>query len=346
MKDVLYPLRKLHGLIHEWRTCVLPIYLERVLKQKKVFLIFTPEYGNLGDHAIAKSEKNLLDELNISYTEITGVQLKSIQGVGALRVFNGATILITGGGFLGTLWFSAELLVRDIIKNNPRSKILLFPNTIYYEEGDWGANELQKSIEAYNGHKNLRIYARERISYELMSGLYNNVRLAPDMVLRLNECRNDRKRDGCVLCLRSDIEKTLAEDNRKCIEEQVHRLFKERVLYQDMVMPYNISIDQREAELEKQFDKFRRAELVVTDRLHGMIFSAITGTPCIVVNSKSPKVRGCYEWIKDLGYVHFCEDVSKIAELYRSIPKKEWKYDNSRLGPLYDQLCKELKEIT
>ena len=324
----------------------MPIYFDRVFNKKKVFLLFTPDYRNLGDHAIAKSEEALLKELNISYTEITYFHLIRLKRLGALGVLNGSALLITGGGYLGTIWYSAELLLRDIIKNNPRSKILLFPNSIYYEESEWGRNELQASIRLYNEHPNVKIYARERVSYDFMVGRYNNVGLTPDMVLRLNECRSGIKREGCVLCLRSDIEKTLDEEGRKSIEEQIHRLFNGQVVYRDMEMPYNIPIDKRQAELEKQFDIFRHSELVVTDRLHGMIFSAITGTPCIVVNSKSHKVRGCYEWIKDLGYVLFCEDVSKITELYRSIPKKEWKYDNSRLEPLYDQLCKELKNIT
>lgn len=35
----------------------------------------------------------------------------------------------------------------------------------------------------------------------------------------------------------------------------------------------------REELVLAQFDKFRHARLVVTDRLHAMIFSDVTGTP-------------------------------------------------------------------
>ena len=87
---------------------------------------------------------------------------------------------------------------------------------------------------------------------------------------------------------------------------------------------------------------FRHTELVITDRLHGMIFSAITGTPCIVINSKSPKVRGCYEWIRHLDYIQFCDDVSRIKDIYEKMEKKKYEYDNNRLRPFYDSLKKDL----
>lgn len=38
----------------------------------------------------------------------------------------------------------------------------------------------------------------------------------------------------------------------------------------------------RKEALSDLFDQFRSLQLIVTDRLHGMIFAAITSTPCIV----------------------------------------------------------------
>ena len=58
------------------------------------------------------------------------------------------------------------------------------------------------------------------------------------------------------------------------------------------------------------FNKFRNSKLVITDRLHGMVFSAITKTPCIVTKSLDHKVIGTYEWIKNLNYIKLVEDLS------------------------------------
>ena len=76
-----------------------------------------------------------------------------------------------------------------------------------------------------------------------------------------------------------------------------------------------------------------------------MIFCAITGTPCIVINSKSPKVRGCYEWIKDLEYIRFADSVSDIAAIYSEIPRKKHVYQNAHMQHYYDELIEVIKAL-
>lgn len=342
MKDILYPLRVLHGNIHEWRVNILPLYIERLRNHQSVYLVFTPEHGNLGDHAIAQSEVEILEALRVPYIEKTGKQLDLLKAKKALHVMNGRKILIHGGGYLGTLWPSAEITLREIITSNPKSRIILLPNTIYYEDDENGQLDLNRSIEIYNAHYFLKLYAREKISYDKMKNIYKNVALAPDMVLRMNKCKSGIERKGCILCLRSDREKTRSEEIDETIDKQTKKIFGDNVINLDMVVSHPIPVSERDAELEKQYDAFRHAELVVTDRLHGMIFCAITGTPCIVIDSKSPKVRGCYEWIKDLPYIQLCEDPEKISSIYKSIPDQEWQYDNSKLLPLYEPIKEDI----
>lgn len=76
-----------------------------------------------------------------------------------------------------------------------------------------------------------------------------------------------------------------------------------------------------------------------------MIFAAITGTPCIVVDSKSPKVRGCYEWIRHLDYIRFADHAEQIEALYADMPKGKNRYDNETLRPYWDVLKKDLAEF-
>lgn len=61
------------------------------------------------------------------------------------------------------------------------------------------------------------------------------------------------------------------------------------------------------------------AQLVITDRLHAMIFAAITETPCIAMDNKSKKVKGVYEWIRDLPYVQYADDISTACELIQDM---------------------------
>lgn len=350
--DILYPLRRFHGFLHdqkeryEFKNAILrEFHAKRKRNPKTVFLVLTPEHGNLGDHAIASSIINMLEKCGIDYVEITTTQLDEILRRNVVGLFNKWPILINGGGNLGTLWFHLEVAFRQVISKNPKSKIICFPNTIFYDSTQKGQQELQKSISIYNKHKNLYLYAREKTSYDFMKARYKNVTLMPDMVLFFNKSNVQQKRSGCLLCLRNDCEKTRTKIQEQEIRRQAEQLFGNAVTDTDMLADHKISIAEREMALEEKFKEFSKAQLVITDRLHGMIFCAITGTPCVVVNSKSPKVRGCYEWIKDLDYIRFVDTPEQIVQAYRSIPDSPHKYDNSNLMPYYDELADDILKI-
>ena len=320
--------------------------LERLVHPGAAYWVFTPAHDNLGDHAIAAAEKKLFDQYGIKTIEISGEELQRRRELGGLiKLMNGRPILVHGGGFLGTIWFPCELLLRDVIRMNPRSSIVLLPNTVYYDDTPEGHRELERSVEIYNGHPDLQIYIRESLSYQTAKEFYRNVKLMPDMVMYLNGLEGTEKRDGGILCLRADQEKTRSEEAELAVVQQMTALFGDRVIWRDMVAEYNIPVKARDRELQLQLDAFRHAELVVTDRLHGMVFCAITGTPCIVLDSKSPKVRGCYEWIRHLPYIRFCDDPTRIGELYASMPKKDLQYDNSMLMPYYQALADKIKTV-
>lgn len=351
-KDILYPLRRLHGLlIEEKLRRVEKAHYKAILAQKKqvnpkvAYLVLTPEHTNLGDHAIASEEAKLLQGLGIDYIEITGEQLQTMQHKKVLDVMNKTPILINGGGNMGTLWFDVERLMRDVVKYNPKSPIFILPNTIFYEDSDYGRKELENSQKIYNSHKRLTLYAREKASLAVMKNVYNNVKLVPDMVLCRNECVDGLTRSGCLICLRNDLEKTVSSGESAVIAEQLQQLFGDHVAVTDTHAKQNVPVEQREAALTKKFDEFRSAELVITDRLHGMIFCAITGTPCIVLDSKSPKVRGCYEWIKHLDYIRFADSPEDIAAQYQTIPVGPHAYDNTHLMHYYEQLAEDMKDI-
>lgn len=323
---------------------------ERVTHPHAAYWVLTPEHGNLGDHAIAQSEQIMFRKLGISVIEVTGKELLRRQRLHLLKLMNGRPILVHGGGFLGTIWFDAEVLLRDVIAKNHRSGILLLPNTVFYENTEHGQQELKKSEEIYNAHPNLEIFLREPLSYRFAKQHYRNVSLVPDMVMLQNRSDAVAQRSGCLLCLRGDHERTRSAEDEATIRECVARRFGENVFNRDMVVDYPIPTAARDQELDRQYRAFRSAELVVTDRLHGMVFSAVTGTPCVVIDSMSPKVRGCYEWLSHLDYIRFCDDIAHFPELCDSLPKGGRAYDNadllSRFAPLEDAILRVVGKKT
>ena len=69
-----------------------------------------------------------------------------------------------------------------------------------------------------------------------------------------------------------------------------------------------------------------------------MVFAAITGTPCVVVNSKSHKLLGCYEWIRHLRYIKFIDNIDDLKNISMSFMNGKHTYDNSNLLHYYNDL--------
>ena len=77
-------------------------------------------------------------------------------------------------------------------------------------------------------------------------------------------------------------------------------------------MDQDISIKERENTLKKLWCQITEAELVITDRLHGVIFCAITGTRCIAISNYNHKVIGTLKWLRESKNIVYCESVSSI----------------------------------
>ena len=313
--------------------------------KKDVFLVMTPTYKNLGDHAIAKAELKFLTQCNIKYKEIDFDLMRILHKHHSFNVFGSGIILITGGGFIGTLYPHMQEMVENIIEQNPKSKVILLPGTLYYEQSPEG-NELFEHSKILFSKNNVRkIYLREKISYELISKEISSAKLMPDMAMSLNESRKDIKRKGCLIVLRNDKERILDEEKMSVVHDRISNLFDQNIRVTDMRHRCDLPVADRDTVLEDKFTQFCRAELVITDRLHGMVFAAITGTPCIVLNSKSHKVVGCYEWIRHLDYIRFCDNPEDICRIYEEMPKGEHIYDMTPLIPWFEEMKRDLLSI-
>ena len=55
----------------------------------------------------------------------------------------------------------------------------------------------------------------------------------------------------------------------------------------------------RVAEITNKLNEFNQFDCIITDRLHGMIFSTLADVPCIAVDNKNHKVAGVYKMLKD-----------------------------------------------
>lgn len=294
------------------------------LFKRKFILLNTPEHGNLGDHAIAMAEREFLEKYfeNIPVVEIPGDWLRRDFFIFRRIIGKNDMLLMTGGGFMGDLWPREENLVRDVLKYFPNNKIFFFPQTVYFTDTENGKKELEKSRKIYQHHKKVFMCLRDQSSYQLVKNEFRNnqnIELYPDMVLGLQTKKIDvAKRQNVLLCFREDKEQSISEQVKRTIIATVKQCGKE-YLETTTVEKYAISPAQREIVVYKKLQEFRNSELVITDRLHAMLFAAITGTPCIAFDNCSKKVSGVYEWIYQLKYIKIVKGERNFQMLINDI---------------------------
>lgn len=320
--------------------------LEKCKSENNIFLIGSPLHGNIGDHAISIAEIEILKKTNKNIVEIPGEYFKNFSRLVIPHVHRKDIIVITGGGFLGTLWLNEEKLIRSIIKKIPNNKIIIMPQTMFYENSEIGKKELQKAKKIYEKHYNLSIILRDKRSYEFCkTNFKSSVKpyFCPDVVTYLNYSENPKERNGILFCLREDREKSISDDKIQSIIQLIQQK-NLSISYTTTVISEDISLLERHKVFEDKLNEFKKSKIVITDRLHGMLFAAITGTPCIAFDNLSGKVKGVYEWINYLEYIHIVSNINAniSKDIDNLLGMENMKYDNKRLMNIFDNIINKL----
>lgn len=319
-------------------------------EDKKIVLTLTPNHGNLGDHAIAYASKKYIEDKFKGY-EIIELDMFEIYKYGKVlkNILTSDDYIFTlGGGNMGNLYHQEEWTRRFIIKNFKNINIVSLPQTINFTEDKNGEKEFNKTKLIYNSNKKLTLIAREKKSFEIMKNAFpnSNVIINPDMVFYLSNMKlyEGLERSNIMICLRQDKEGYITSEQRSEIIDNIKRKYN-NVIVSDTVIRKRVNKDTREKELKKLWEQFYQSKVVVTDRLHGMIFAVITKTPCVVIRNTDHKITGSYEWIKNLNYIKLIDDFS-IENINKNILELE---NIKELGETYikedyfDDLVNRLK---
>lgn len=283
----------------------------RKVKGRTVFLLQTPIHTNIGDQAIAQAEVQFIKKRmpDMSLVEINQGLMHYFCDSFPQKIRKDDVIMLHGGGNMGDQYLNEENLRRRAVESFPKNKIVIFPQTFYFTDTEQGREELEVTRNVFLKHSNLTVIAREEFSFGLMTNIFKGVKilLTPDIVLSMSELGSALERKGILIVLRNDVEKILTN----AMHDRIVKLaesFTDQVTVTDMYNHRNVmDSSYREEVLSFKFDQFKRAGLVVTDRLHGMIFAAITGTPCLAFSNYNQKVSGTYHWIKKLNYIRFID---------------------------------------
>ena len=314
-------------------------------ENKKLYICLgSAVHGNLGDQALGLCRVEFLKYCGISNSDIIEYTTRDKMRYWlqiCRETKESDIIVLRGGGYWGDLWIDGFEEILTYIKEFRNNKIIGFPQSVYFSDSKEGNALFQYSKLIVKEAPKLIIFARDIESYKLLKRCYPEslIEVVPDTVLsyrpkNLMKCN----RKGVILCLRNDKEKNQSIDVNKIV---IDNLKKEKIEYQFQDTSIDFSLQNLSDRREKLFElwnKMATAELVITDRLHGMIFATITGTPCIVFNNIDGKVGHQFKWIETLGYVFLVkseEEFEHILHIALSISDVEY--------PLEDMLKKYTK---
>lgn len=299
------------------KFCCLPRYRSFLKKRsvQKIIYLSETDHSNLGDHAILYAQHKLLDPDIADFASYSFTRRECLYAFKQIQ--KGITpkdiILIPGGGWIGTLWkVSGDLFLRflEAYKSN---RIIVFPQTIYFENTEYGAAQKKRFYDAVENCSDITLYVRDTNSYQFllnqMPAQNNRIRyrLAPDMVLCLQPKIPSPRREYILFVMRQDLEKITNDDQLERLTKGITGSGME-IRYCDTHAKEPVTPENREAALYKKWEEFSKARLVITDRLHGMLFAVINGTPCIALDNLSHKVKGVYdEWLTDNPRVMFLD---------------------------------------
>lgn len=295
--------------------------------EKRIILMGVPYHKNLGDNAIVVAEEKFIKDLfpNYIYNYVPEENMLRCVEIVKNYIDDDDILVMHGGGNMGNEYSYIEQSRRRIVELFPNNKIIVMPQTIFFSDDENGREEFEASKKIYNSHKNLTIIAREKISYELMKKNFKcNVVFTPDIVLYLNEIDNDNTtRNGALFLIRHDEESIFSDEQRNGMFDYIKKRFNGNVVISDTMHDRYLRDDERRIVFNKKLDQIRDKEIVITDRLHGMIFSVITGTPCVVLGNYNHKIRESAKWFRDFNYVKYVDDIKNVPNAVEELIKIE-----------------------
>ena len=317
--------------------------------KQRVFILGSEEFGNLGDHQIVFSTERFIEESlpDAAVFVVTHPKFPLFKPLLRMHIKKNDIIVFPGGGNVGDEYAQAEKMRCDIIRTWHKNPKIIFPQTIQYSKTAVGNDMLENAKKYYSKKNNLVFFARDKVSYDFAVENFScDTFLIPDIVLTESKQTQSSRKKQILLCLRNDVEKNISAGEEKLLESLINDT-DYTLTRTDLQLEYNVERTLQHIQLNKTFALWSESSLLITDRLHGMIFAAITGTPCIVLSNYNHKVKGAYDWISYLPYIKYANSVDEVSGyIPELLNMHDIVYDNSPLLPHFEKLKEKLHQLS
>jgi pyruvyl transferase EpsO len=306
-------------------------------------LIDYPNHENVGDAAIWVGERALLrqHEREVAYVaDIASYSSRALRQ----RIGPGGVILLHGGGNLGDLYPHHQALRESVITAFPRNQVIVMPQTATFRTKE----TIERTRRVFDGHPDLTVLVRDEDSLQLMQHNFSTRSLLapdsafalPDNAFKLGQAATQYPRLPPIRWLaRTDAEAgtypvsqsgdpSLAPDvfvtdwvgkrsaslrlvawrQATLVSGGASRVLAARLSALDgwLARSYDELAAMR---VEYGLQLLGRAQVIVTDRLHGHILALILGIPHVLLNDRYDKVGRFYRtWTRHHPAVQFASD--------------------------------------
>ncbi|MDR0443434.1 MAG: polysaccharide pyruvyl transferase family protein [Treponema sp.] len=290
-------------------------------------LMELPYYNNIGDVLIWEGELQFIRKHLRKYSLLYACSMHTCTYPNLKK---NAIILLQGGGNFGDLWFKPQEFRRKIIKRYPDNKIIILPQTVWYDNEEC----MHEDAALLSKHNNLTICARDKNSYLILKQCFtvNTVLLVPDMAfcipvykLKKNQVKQGKKN---LFLRRNDKELNRTIDyltNISEIDFDVHDWpSMEKIMISCFFMRCFLWASRRMMFLfSKLADIYAslvfkpnviktgvrfisKYENIYTTRLHVAILCCLLEKPCTFFDNSYGKNNSFYEtWLSDLDGMKF-----------------------------------------
>ena len=310
------------------------------------WLLGSADHGNLGDHqinvSIGEFLRSLMPDIVIHEVPVRSYYEQKKYLIDA--VLPDDVLVILGGGDVGTLWPNAEKLRADAFQTWPDNPKIIFPQSVFFTPDPEGAHALEESSRVYQTDRCL-LALRDAVSYSTAKEHFGcGLFLTPDIVMYSKIESPLSERSGCLLLLRNDKERSMGDKDRSMLEETVKERFTEIIL-SDTVRA-RVGKEDRETALSELYSQICSSSLVITDRLHGMLLAAVTGTPCVFFPNSSHKIRASVPWVEDLPYIRFAERAEDLGAAIDELDlTKNYTYPLKEKRALFSEFSSAVKKM-
>lgn len=277
-------------------------------------LVDFPDHENVGDSAIWLGERIALERAGVRLVHTCSMADYDADELSA--ALGGGTILIHGGGNLGSLWPRHQTFREEVVSRFQANRIVQLPQTVTFR--DRVAADRARAV--FGAHPDLTVMVRDEPSRHLAVQLFDcAVVLAPDAAFCLGPVAPPRSPVVPIRWLaRTDGEAARGSEGVAGVTP-VDWLTAPASTGGDAAPWWGAVSDRPQRQngfdeaarrrVTRGFHLLAEGRVVVTDRLHGHILSLLLRSPHVLLDDAFGKVRRFYEvWTSTSDITRFATD--------------------------------------